>query len=81
MKDPIVANLILLGAMIEERPVVSADSMGKPIEATVSPEAIMLNIAAFRGATLRQEKVISKNAKLCTFTLLLLPLYLRTELA
>ena len=48
MGDPIVANLILLGALIKKNPVVSARSMEKAIEATVPPKAKTLNIAAFR---------------------------------
>jgi len=48
MGDPIVANLIVLGALIKNSPVVSVNAMEKAIEATVPPKAKMLNIAAFR---------------------------------
>ncbi len=48
MGDPIVANLIVLGALIKESPVVSVASMEKAIEAAVPPKARGLNIAAFR---------------------------------
>jgi 2-oxoglutarate ferredoxin oxidoreductase subunit gamma len=48
MGDPIVANLIVLGALIRNNPVVSVDSMEKAIEAAVPPKAKRLNIAAFR---------------------------------
>ncbi len=48
MGDLIVANLILLGALIKKNPVVSAQSMEKAIETTVPPRAKTLNIAAFR---------------------------------
>jgi Pyruvate/2-oxoacid:ferredoxin oxidoreductase gamma subunit len=43
-----VANLIILGALIKKKPVVSAQSMEKAIEASVPPKAKSLNIAAFR---------------------------------
>jgi len=48
MCDPIVANLVVLGALIKNSPVVSADSMEKAIEAAVPPKAKRLNIEAFR---------------------------------
>jgi 2-oxoglutarate ferredoxin oxidoreductase subunit gamma len=48
MGDPIVVNLIILGALIKKNPVVSARSMEKAIEATVPPKAKLLNIEAFR---------------------------------
>ncbi len=48
MGDPIVANLIVLGVLIKNSPVVSVDSMEKAIEAAVPAKAKMLNIAAFR---------------------------------
>jgi 2-oxoglutarate ferredoxin oxidoreductase subunit gamma len=48
MGDLIVANLIILGALIKKKPVVSAQSMEKAIEASVPPKAKSLNIAAFR---------------------------------
>ena len=48
MGDLIVANLILLGALIKKNPVVSAQSMEKAIESTVPPKAKILNITAFR---------------------------------
>ncbi len=48
MNNPIVANLILLGALIKRSPVVSIDSMEKAIEFSVPPKAKMLNIKAFR---------------------------------
>ncbi len=44
----IVANLIILGALIRKYPVVSARSMEQAIEATVPPKAKSLNLAAFR---------------------------------
>jgi 2-oxoglutarate ferredoxin oxidoreductase subunit gamma len=44
----IVANLIILGALIGKNPVVSVQSMEKAIEATVPPRAKDLNLAAFR---------------------------------
>jgi 2-oxoglutarate ferredoxin oxidoreductase subunit gamma len=48
MGDPIVANLVILGALIKKSPVVSAGSMEKAIEASVPEKARVLNIAAFR---------------------------------
>jgi 2-oxoglutarate ferredoxin oxidoreductase subunit gamma len=48
MNNPIVANLILLGALLKRRPVVSIDSMEKAIEFSVPPKAKTLNITAFR---------------------------------
>jgi len=48
MGNPIVANLILLGALIKRSPIVSIDSMEKAIEFSVPPKAKTLNIAAFR---------------------------------
>ncbi len=48
MNNPIVANLILLGALIKRTPVVSIDSMEKAIEFSVPPKAKMLNLKAFR---------------------------------
>ncbi len=48
MNNPIVANLILLGALIQRRPVVSVDSMEKAIESSVPPKAKTLNLEAFR---------------------------------
>jgi 2-oxoglutarate ferredoxin oxidoreductase subunit gamma len=48
MGDPIVVNLIILGALIKKNPVVSPRSMEKAIEATVPPKAKILNIEAFR---------------------------------
>ena len=48
MGDLIVANLILLGALIRKKPVVSVQSMEKAIEAIVPPKAKRLNLAAFR---------------------------------
>ncbi len=48
MNNPIVANLILLGALIKRSPVVSADSMEKAIESAVPPKAKTLNLTAFR---------------------------------
>jgi 2-oxoglutarate ferredoxin oxidoreductase subunit gamma len=48
MGDLIVANLIILGALIRKEPVVSAQSMEKAIESTVPSKAKILNIAAFR---------------------------------
>jgi 2-oxoglutarate ferredoxin oxidoreductase subunit gamma len=48
MGNPIVANLILLGALIKRSPIVSVDSMEKAIEFSVPPKAKTLNIAAFR---------------------------------
>lgn len=44
----IVANLIVLGALIRKKPVVSAQSMEKAIEAAVSPKNAPLNLQAFR---------------------------------
>ncbi len=44
----IVANLIILGALIRRNPVVSAESMEQAIEATVPAKAKGLNLAAFR---------------------------------
>jgi 2-oxoglutarate ferredoxin oxidoreductase subunit gamma len=48
MGDLIVVNIIILGALIKKKPVVSAQSMEKAIEATVPPKAKILNITAFR---------------------------------
>jgi 2-oxoglutarate ferredoxin oxidoreductase subunit gamma len=48
MGDPIVVNLIILGALIKKNPVVTAQSMEKAIEATVPAKAKILNIEAFR---------------------------------
>ncbi|MEW6529699.1 MAG: 2-oxoacid:acceptor oxidoreductase family protein [Thermodesulfobacteriota bacterium] len=48
MGNPIVSNLIILGALIRRNPVVSAQSMEKAIEATVPKKAKNLNLAAFR---------------------------------
>jgi 2-oxoglutarate ferredoxin oxidoreductase subunit gamma len=48
MGDPIVANIIVLGALIKKSAVVSAGSMEKAIEATVPAKVRTLNIAAFR---------------------------------
>jgi 2-oxoglutarate ferredoxin oxidoreductase subunit gamma len=48
MGAPIVANLIILGALIRKHPVVSVQSMEKAIEATVPSKARDLNLAAFR---------------------------------
>jgi 2-oxoglutarate ferredoxin oxidoreductase subunit gamma len=48
MGDPIVANLIVLGALIRKNPVVSPQSLEKAIETTVPQNAKILNIEAFR---------------------------------
>jgi 2-oxoglutarate ferredoxin oxidoreductase subunit gamma len=48
MGDTIVANLIVLGVLVQKTSVVSAESMEKAIEATVPRNARTLNIAAFR---------------------------------
>jgi len=48
MGNAIVANLIILGALIRRSPIVSIDSMEKAIEFSVPPKAKMLNIKAFR---------------------------------
>jgi 2-oxoglutarate ferredoxin oxidoreductase subunit gamma len=46
--DIIVANLIILGAVIKKRAIVSAESMEKAIEKSVPKKAKALNLAAFR---------------------------------
>jgi 2-oxoglutarate ferredoxin oxidoreductase subunit gamma len=46
--NPVVANIVVLGALIKASPVVSVDSMEKAIEANVPAKARQLNIAAFR---------------------------------
>ena len=46
--NPLVANIVVLGALIKASPVVSVDSMEKAIEASVPAKAKKLNIAAFR---------------------------------
>jgi 2-oxoglutarate ferredoxin oxidoreductase subunit gamma len=48
MGDSVVANLVILGALIRRRPVISARSIEKAIEAVAPPKAKMLNIAAFQ---------------------------------
>jgi 2-oxoglutarate ferredoxin oxidoreductase subunit gamma len=48
MSDIIVANLIILGALIRRLPIVSAESMEKAIERNVPKKARTLNLAAFR---------------------------------
>ncbi|MBI4963233.1 MAG: 2-oxoacid:acceptor oxidoreductase family protein [Desulfomonile tiedjei] len=48
MGDLIVANLVILGALIKRHPIVSAQALEKAIEATVPQKAKALNIAAFR---------------------------------
>jgi len=48
MGSPITVNLIVLGVLIKLRPVVSAKSMEKAIEASVPPKVKALNLAAFR---------------------------------
>jgi 2-oxoglutarate ferredoxin oxidoreductase subunit gamma len=48
MGNPIVANLVLLGALIKRNPIVSIASMEKAIESSVPPKAKMLNVEAFR---------------------------------
>ena len=48
MGNTIVANLLLLGALIKKTAVVSARSMEKAIETSVPKKAVALNMAAFR---------------------------------
>jgi 2-oxoglutarate ferredoxin oxidoreductase subunit gamma len=48
MGNTIVANLIILGALIKKTAVVSPQSMEKAIEANVPGKARSLNVAAFR---------------------------------
>ena len=48
MGNTIVANLIILGALIKKTAVVSAQSMEKAIETSVPKKALALNMAAFR---------------------------------
>lgn len=48
MGNTIVANLIILGALIKKTAVVSAQSMEKAIETSVPKKATALNMAAFR---------------------------------
>jgi 2-oxoglutarate ferredoxin oxidoreductase subunit gamma len=48
MGNPIVANLIILGALIKRSPIVSIESMEKAIEFSVPPKAKLLNLEAFR---------------------------------
>jgi Pyruvate/2-oxoacid:ferredoxin oxidoreductase gamma subunit len=48
MGNLVVANLIILGALIKKNPVVSAQSVEKAIEANIPEKAKISNIAAFR---------------------------------
>lgn len=53
MENIIVANLIILGALIRRTGLLSAESMEKAIEVSVPKKAIDLNLSAFRkGLTL-----------------------------
>ena len=48
MGNIIVANLIILGALIKKTGLLSIESMEKAIEASVPKKAIGLNLSAFR---------------------------------